>query len=112
MITLGIDPGTALLGFGVIASNGEPHVLDYGAVVTSAHQPMPQRLAELFDAVTGLLERHQPDVVAIEQLGKPAAWFCLPQQGQERRSWNTALPRSSTLSLVTARRPRRKCRRW
>lgn len=68
MITLGIDPGTALLGFGVIASNGEPHVLDYGAVVTSAHQPMPQRLAELFDAVTGLLERHQPDVVAIEQL--------------------------------------------
>lgn len=68
MITLGIDPGTALLGFGVISSNGDPQVLDFGVVATSPDRPMPQRLAELFDAVVELLDRHRPDVVAIEQL--------------------------------------------
>lgn len=68
MITLGIDPGTALLGFGVILSNGEPEVIEYGVVETLAGAPMPQRLVSLYDHVVGLLEEHRPDVVAIEQL--------------------------------------------
>ncbi|HEY8445892.1 MAG TPA: crossover junction endodeoxyribonuclease RuvC [Thermomicrobiales bacterium] len=68
MITLGIDPGTARLGFGVVAANGEARLVESGVVATPANRPMPERLLALFDAVTDLLERHRPDVVAIEEL--------------------------------------------
>jgi crossover junction endodeoxyribonuclease RuvC len=68
VITLGIDPGTALLGFGVVDSSGEPQMIDYGAVATKADSSMPDRLSQLFDAVVSLLERYRPDVLAVEQL--------------------------------------------
>ncbi len=67
-MTLGIDPGTALLGFGLVESDEEPTLVEYGAVQTSPGLAMPNRLSELFDAVSALIERHRPDVVAIEQL--------------------------------------------
>jgi crossover junction endodeoxyribonuclease RuvC len=68
VITLGIDPGTALLGFGVIASDGEPELIDFGVVETHADLAMPDRLASLYDHVAALLEEHRPDVLAVEQL--------------------------------------------
>ena len=68
MITLGIDPGTALLGFGVIESGDDPRMIDYGAIATHPDRPMPDRLNELFEAMTSLLADHQPDVLAVEQL--------------------------------------------
>ncbi|MGH2531331.1 MAG: crossover junction endodeoxyribonuclease RuvC [Thermomicrobiales bacterium] len=68
MITLGIDPGTALLGFGVVEAGDDPTVIEFGVVETRPDQAMPERLVSLFDHVTDLLDRHQPDVVAIEQL--------------------------------------------
>lgn len=68
MIILGIDPGTALLGFGVVQFDGEPALIDFGAVATPAGAPMPDRLVGLYDAVRELLDRHRPDVVAVEQL--------------------------------------------
>jgi crossover junction endodeoxyribonuclease RuvC len=68
MITLGIDPGTARLGYGVIETGDNPILLDYGVIETAATADMPSRLSGLFDAVTELLERHRPDVLAIEQL--------------------------------------------
>ena len=68
MITIGIDPGTALLGFGVIRSNDESELLDYGVVETGSSSPMPARLNHLYDTVRKLIERYQPDVLAIEQL--------------------------------------------
>lgn len=68
MITLGVDPGTALLGFGVVESDGDPTLIDYGAVATKPDKSMPERLSDLFDGVTDLLERFRPDVVAVEQL--------------------------------------------
>lgn len=68
MITLGIDPGTALLGYGVVAADGDPEVVEFGVVETHADLSMPHRLAQLFDRVTTLIERHRPDVIAIEQL--------------------------------------------
>lgn len=68
MITLGIDPGTALLGYGVVESGDEPRMLDYGAIATHPDRPMPDRLNELFEAMTSLLQEHRPDVLAVEQL--------------------------------------------
>lgn len=67
MITLGIDPGTARLGYGVIDGD-PPEAIDFGVVETVATRPMPDRLVILFDAVSGLIERHRPAVVAVEQL--------------------------------------------
>lgn len=68
MLTLGIDPGTARLGFGVVASGDEPQAVEFGVVQTAADRPMPERLIELHGAVRRLLERHRPDSLAIEQL--------------------------------------------
>jgi len=68
MMTLGIDPGTALLGFGVVESGDDPRMIDYGAIATAADRAMPERLSELFDRVTSLLADYRPDVLAVEQL--------------------------------------------
>ena len=68
MITIGIDPGTALLGFGVIESNGESALVEYGVVETVSSEPMPERLKFVHESVSELIERFRPDVLAIEQL--------------------------------------------
>jgi crossover junction endodeoxyribonuclease RuvC len=68
VITIGIDPGTALLGFGVIQSNGESELVDYGVVETESTTTMPDRLKFLYDSVRDLIHQYRPDVLAIEQL--------------------------------------------
>jgi crossover junction endodeoxyribonuclease RuvC len=68
VITIGIDPGTALLGFGVIRSNGESELVDYGVIETTSTSTMPDRLKFLYDSVRNLVEQFRPDVLAIEQL--------------------------------------------
>jgi crossover junction endodeoxyribonuclease RuvC len=68
MITLGIDPGTARLGFGLVRAGDQPEALDFGVIETSAHATMPDRLSGIFDAVSELIALHKPDVMAIEQL--------------------------------------------
>ena len=67
-VTLGIDPGTAILGYGVIEGERDPVVVDYGVFETAPDLPMPSRLSVLFDRMTELLARHRPDAVAVEQL--------------------------------------------
>lgn len=68
MRIIGIDPGTALLGFGVIDAPDDPVLVDFGVVETTADVAMQDRLLGLYDAVRELLETYQPDVMAIEQL--------------------------------------------
>jgi crossover junction endodeoxyribonuclease RuvC len=71
VIVLGVDPGTALLGYGVVTDGeGEnrPEARAYGVISTPAGMPMPARLAELFDRTTELIDVHRPTVLAIEQL--------------------------------------------
>lgn len=68
MITLGIDPGTARLGYGVIDATEPPELIDCGVIETAAGGAMADRLAALYDAVTGLIALHSPAVLAIEQL--------------------------------------------
>jgi crossover junction endodeoxyribonuclease RuvC len=68
VLTLGIDPGTARLGFGLVEDEPAPQAVAFGVVETSAAAAMPDRLAELFDAVSGLIAEHRPQAVAVEQL--------------------------------------------
>jgi crossover junction endodeoxyribonuclease RuvC len=69
MIVLGIDPGTADTGYGVVQSAGSRlRALDTGVIQTRAGAPPEQRLAEIHGAVGDLLDRHQPDALAIEEL--------------------------------------------
>lgn len=69
MIVLGIDPGTADTGFGVVESAGSRlRALDTGVIQTRAGTAPEQRLAQIHSAVSDLLERHRPDALAIEEL--------------------------------------------
>ena len=70
MKILGIDPGTATTGFGVIEqdSNGQIKLIEYGLVSTTKDQPHRERLALIYDGITNLVAKHTPDVVAIERL--------------------------------------------
>jgi crossover junction endodeoxyribonuclease RuvC len=68
MITLGIDPGTALLGYGIVADDPEPAALGYGVVETGPDRPMAGRLLILFERLNELIRDYRPDVMAVEQL--------------------------------------------
>ncbi|MCU0627594.1 MAG: crossover junction endodeoxyribonuclease RuvC [Gemmatimonadaceae bacterium] len=74
MLVLGIDPGTAVTGYGVVRTDvrGTPTLVECGVVRTSADDPFPARLDQLFEAASELVARHRPELVAIEQvfLGK------------------------------------------
>lgn len=66
---LGIDPGFATIGFGLIASDrGSVQMLRYGAITTPAGMDFPQRLQLIYDDMTQLLEFLKPDAVSIEEL--------------------------------------------
>jgi crossover junction endodeoxyribonuclease RuvC len=68
LVIAGFDPGTARLGFGVIRGDDQPVPIDYGVIETPAHEPMPDRLKQLYEGVTAILRDYQPAVCAIEQL--------------------------------------------
>ncbi|MDP9469248.1 MAG: crossover junction endodeoxyribonuclease RuvC [Chloroflexota bacterium] len=68
MRILGVDPGTALLGYGVVEGEGDPALRAYGVVETRPDRPMPDRLVFLFDHLSDLISLHRPDVMAVEQL--------------------------------------------
>ncbi len=69
MVVLGIDPGTATTGFGVIRVEGSRvRTLDVGVILTPAKDPLPQRLHSIYDGVNTLMDTHRPDTVATERL--------------------------------------------
>jgi crossover junction endodeoxyribonuclease RuvC len=70
MLTIGIDPGTAITGYGFIrqAQDGSLQAVDFGAIQTPAHAPMPERLVELHSQLTTLIDQHRPDTAAVEKL--------------------------------------------
>ncbi len=69
MIILGIDPGLATMGYGVInAVKGNYTVIDYGAVITPKDCTLPQRLKQLEEGVEELIATFKPDNIAIEEL--------------------------------------------
>ena len=69
MVILGIDPGYAIVGFGVMETVGNRfRLLTYGAITTPAGLPLPDRLQEIYEGVGQILQRYHPDEVAIEEL--------------------------------------------
>ena len=67
---LGVDPGTAILGYGVVnaGATGPARLVECGVVRTKASEALPVRLAIIFDGLSELFERHRPDAVAVEGL--------------------------------------------
>lgn len=69
MVILGLDPGIATVGFGIIQGNqGNFASLAYGAIRTEAGLPLSERLEIIYHDLTEMLEQFRPDAVAIEEL--------------------------------------------
>ena len=69
MLILGIDPGYAIIGWGVIRfERGKYIPVDFGAITTNAGVPFNRRLEQIYEQLNALLDTHHPDVVAVEKL--------------------------------------------
>jgi len=69
VIVLGIDPGTAALGYGIVeATAGRLRAVDHGCLVTTPDHTLPERLLAVHALVDELIELHQPRIVAVERL--------------------------------------------
>lgn len=68
MIVLGVDPGVAVTGYGVVESrDGEPlRLLECGAIHPTARAPLDQRLREIYEGLSEVLDRARPDAVSVE----------------------------------------------
>lgn len=70
MIIIGVDPGTATTGYGLVRedSDGSLTAIAYGAILTAAELPMSQRLQEIYRQLNDILLLHRPDSGAVEKL--------------------------------------------
>ena len=69
MIILGIDPGTATTGYGVIENNqGKVKAVDYGCILTDKKLKMPERLDFLGEELKKIIKKHKPQAMAVEEL--------------------------------------------
>jgi crossover junction endodeoxyribonuclease RuvC len=70
MLVIGIDPGTATTGYGLVRENqdGSLAVVDYGVIKTSSSSSMPQRLLRLYRSLQEIVLLHRPDNGAVEKL--------------------------------------------
>ncbi len=70
IVVLGIDPGTAVTGYGIIRKEGRNPLtlIECGVIRTKPRDPLPQRLAEIYDGIVELIRRHSPNVLSIEDI--------------------------------------------
>jgi len=69
MIILGIDPGFAITGYGIVKYEGNKFsAVDYGAITTASTMELPKRLLHLHDSLEKLICQYKPDAIAIEEL--------------------------------------------
>ncbi|MGB4762422.1 MAG: crossover junction endodeoxyribonuclease RuvC [Candidatus Saccharimonas sp.] len=70
MRVIGIDPGTGILGFGVVdvVKGNKVKMVTGGVITTPAHTPLPDRLLEIYDGLTEIIAETKPSVMAIERL--------------------------------------------
>jgi len=69
VLVLGVDPGTATTGYGVVEQlGGKEYLITYGTIRTAADQPMEQRLLKIYQEFNVLIDEFQPEAVAIEEL--------------------------------------------
>jgi crossover junction endodeoxyribonuclease RuvC len=69
MLVLGIDPGTASTGYGLVRGSGSRlHAVDHGLIQTRPGVPLERRLTDIHQRIGELLDEHQPEALAIEEL--------------------------------------------
>jgi crossover junction endodeoxyribonuclease RuvC len=70
VLVLGIDPGTAATGYGVVRGGGAalPVLVECGVIRTRARDPLTSRLREIFEGVQELIQRHKPDALSVEDV--------------------------------------------
>lgn len=70
MLVLGIDPGTANTGYGMVRGDrlGLVSLVECGVIRTRPRDPLPDRLGEIYDGVTELIARHRPDALSVEDV--------------------------------------------
>lgn len=70
MLALGIDPGTATIGYGLVqeTSDGALQAIAYGVITTPPSLPMWERLKQIYENVTAIVEQYQPEYAAVEEL--------------------------------------------
>ncbi len=69
MRIIGIDPGYAIVGYGIVDYNSNHFsVVDYGAITTKAHTPFDSRLSSIYDGLSQLISAFKPDAMSIEKL--------------------------------------------
>ena len=102
MVILGIDPGYAIVGYGIIDYSGNNFKpIEYGAVTTPAGMPFSKRLVNIFNSVTEIIKRTKPEAMSIEKLffntntttardvHRHAVLFCLQPSSANFRFLNT-----------------------
>lgn len=93
MRILGIDPGYAILGYGVLDMIGNRfQVVTYGSILTDSKMEMPERLIALYDGLTEIIQTYKPEEASIEEL-----FF---NNNARRRSWSV---RQEALPFLPAR---------
>lgn len=104
MIVLGIDPGYAIVGCGVVEyKNNHFTMLDYGAVTTPAGMPFNIRLERIYDGVSELMEKYKPEAMSIEKLFYNNNAKRLSMSA--RRGESSFSPHRSTVSRFSSIRP-------
>lgn len=70
MIVLGVDPGTAVTGYGVVrpGERGAFALIECGVIRTNARDPLASRLVEIYDGLREIIDRHRPDALAVESV--------------------------------------------
>jgi crossover junction endodeoxyribonuclease RuvC len=70
MLVLGVDPGTAVTGYGVVRvdDRGLLSLVECGVIRTRAREPLPERLLEIYEGVSELIRTHHPDALSIEDV--------------------------------------------
>ncbi len=69
MLILGVDPGTAITGYGLIEQRGQRLApLSYGVIRTNARRPLVERLKNIYDEMSALIREYQPAVMVVEEI--------------------------------------------
>lgn len=70
MLVIGIDPGTAITGYGLVreAQDGSLVAVDHGVITTPSNMAMPDRLAKIYEELNEVIRLHRPDSSAVEKL--------------------------------------------
>lgn len=68
MLVLGVDPGTAITGYGLVRQEDDLALVACGAILTPAEWPLSLRLLHIYRQLSAVLEQYRPDAVAVEEL--------------------------------------------